>query len=666
MRLITVSPTPFLVDDEPEERDVLPAIVPDAVDEAPIKVTLVNTPLKVETLCRKLDKTTGYIGFDTEVAGPLLRGRDFVNISYAALLGISLAFEDGKAYYIPFRHKGNNATFLQLHEICTRLQTHAADHRVFAHNAKFDHQPMTQIGYPLPGLLCTMIAAWLHTGKNKGIGLKPLALEILDRKSPEYDPSISHKTGDAVKIYAGHDALNTLQLGLHYRELLTDDEWAWLAEESAFTHSLADMKLAGMRLDKGKLRGLRYQAMKDQNRIRRDWEKIVPDISITSAKQLQELFEMGTWVPHGMTDGGSFSTSGKAMEWNEINATPDGQKLARLRLDYQEVAKIVTTYTDGLIEEATQWRDGKLHPDLYHFGTVTGRLASANPNIQNQPAHGSWAKSVRECFIPEPGMEFTSADYSQVELRYFAEYCGESLLAAFMDGADLHQRTADAMGITRANAKTVNFGFLLYGGGPDKLAEDLGCSGSEAKRKIDALHAEYPEVEIWRQHVLKVVRGRGTNPWCKTLAGRIRYFPELNPDYLKRVDPVEYQRLAKKYRAGCKRRGKKPSATGLEWSVRGRGERLVVNYLIQGGARDLLVLGTNEYRARVAEAPKQYPKFSLVTTVHDDALTQHPKGMGEPARKLLRRSLQSAGPRLGLKVPIIADPKTGATWAEVK
>lgn len=635
-------------------------IVPDAA-EPQLKVTLVNTPLKAEALCRRLDRYEGYIGFDTEAVGPLLRGRDFINISHAALLGLSLAFEGGKCYYVPVRHKGNNVSFSALHEICERLQTHAYRHRVFAHNAKFDLQPSTMEGFPLPGLLCTMIAAWLHTGKNFGIGLKPLALEILGRKSPEYDPSISHKTGDATKLYAGHDALNTLELGLHYKGLFTEAEWAQLIEESTFTHILADMKLAGMRIDHGKLRGVRDRAQKEQTRIQGEWDALAPDIKITSAKQLQSFFVEGVWTPHGLTDAGAFSTAGSAMTWNVKNGKGDGVKLAQLRLDYQEVAKIVTTYTDGLIEEAYQWADKKLHPDLYHFGTVTGRLASANPNIQNQPAHGSWASAVRECFIPDEGMEFTSADYSQVELRYFAEYCGKSLLDAFMtEGADLHQRTADAMGITRKQAKTVNFGFLLYGGGPDKMAEDLGCSSAEAKLKIRALTAEYPEVAEWKDHVLTVVKGRGTNPWCKTLAGRIRYFPELNPEYLKRTNPVEYQRLAKKYRAGCVRRGKKPSATGLEWSVRGRGERLVVNYLIQGGARDLLVLGMNEYRR---QAPLG---FTIVTTVHDEVLTQHPVGCGEQARELLEACLVSAGPKLGLKVPILAEPVTGSNWSECK
>lgn len=650
------------VSHSPEPTAKLAPKQPEAAETQDIKVVLVNTALKVEALCRKLDTYVGMVGFDTEVAGPQLRGRDFVNITYSCLLGISLAFGDGKTYYIPFRHKGNNASFMDLHEICTRLQERAKAHLLWAHNAKFDHQVMTRAGYPLPGLLCSMIAAWLVLGRNKDIGLKHLAADILGRRSPEYDPGIAHQTGDQVKQYAGHDALNTLELGEHFFAQMDKDQRNWFKQECAFTHALADMKLAGMRLDKAKLRGVRHQAEEARSEVQRAWDQLAPDISITSSKQLQTLFEEGIWVPHGTTSGGKHSTAGPAMKWNALNAKGDGRRLAELRLMYQEVSKIVTTYTDGLLEEALQWQDKKLHPDLFHFGTVTGRLASANPNIQNQPAHGTWAKAVRECFIPDPGMEFTSADYSQVELRYFAEYCGGGILEAFCEGADLHQKTADAMGIERTQAKMVNFGFLLYGGGPDKLATELGCSKKEAEEKIEALHAEYPEVERWRQLVIATVTGRGPLPWCRTKAGRLRYIPELNQDYMRQFHPVEYQQLYNKYRAGARARGKKATETGFEWSLRSRGQRLVVNYLVQGGSRDLLVLGMNKYRTH----PDRTPDMTLVTTVHDEVLTQHELGDGEQARRVLKESLESAGPALGLTVPIVAEPVTGRDWSAVK
>jgi DNA polymerase-1 len=639
-----------------------------------VKVTLVNTPLKADTLLRKLVKNEGSIGFDTEVVGPNLRGQDFVNITHASLLGFSVAFEDKKCYYIPVRHKGNNASFAAVASILKALQPHAAQGRVWAHNAKFDHQVLIREGIELDGLLDSMVGAWLVLGRTTGIGLKQLAVDVLGRTSPQYDPALHSKTGDEAKQYAGHDALNTLELGLHYKPLLEKSPgWDWFVQECSFAHTLAHIKLQGIAIDIERLMDLRTKAQGELAVIQAEWSELDPDLKITSSKDLQRLFEEGTWASIGNTPGGQFDTGKKAMQYNVTHGRGDGPRFAELRLKYQEVAKIVTTYTEGLVEEALQWADHKLHADLFHFGTVTGRLASANPNLQNQPAHGEWAKLVRECFISDPGMEFTAADYSQIELRYFAEYCGGTLLEGYQKDVDLHQMTADVMGITRQQGKMVNFGFLLYGGGPDKLAKEVECTTKEAEQKIAALHARYPEVEAWRQQVIEavggvvsVVRGtptieggRGNVPWATTLVGRRRTFPELNPDFMRHYDPKEYDRLAKQYAFKCRERGKVPTPMGQWMSIRSRGERLVVNYLIQGGTRDLLVLGMNHYRRRAPAG------FKIVMTVHDEVLTQHPKGCGELARKLLKESLEHVGPALGLEVPIVAEPTTGADWSEV-
>ena len=625
-----------------------------------IHATLVNTPLKVSQLLKKLNGYTGWLGFDTEVSGPQLRGRDFVNISHSVLLGLSLAFNDGKCFYVPVRHRGNNVSFKELKAIHEAIKCKP----LWAHNAKFDHQPMIQAGLPLLFLYDSMIAAWLVTGENWGLGLKAQASLVLNRKSPPFDPAIASKTGEEAKLYACHDALNTLELGLHYWERLDLKQQQWLMQECRFTRTLAEMKLQGFALDYGKLRGIEHQAQKEQQGLQQEWNKLAGGISITSAKQLQGLFEDGTWKPKGLTKGGAFSTAGTCMEYNVKQAqTPAGKQLAQLRLDYQEVAKIVSTYSEGLLEEAAQWADGKLHPDLFHFGTVTGRLASANPNIQNMPAHGDWAKRVRECFVPDEGMVFTSADYSQVELRYFADYCGGALLDVLMKGEDPHAKTAKAMGCTRDQGKTINFGFLLYGGAPAKLANDvLKCSEAEAKERIEALHAEYPSVEPWRQNVIDVVTARGPMPWARTLAGRIRYFPELDPEQLKATRPEDYAALTKKYNGNCKMRGKQPTDKGLWYSIRSSGQRRLVNYLIQGGSRDLLVIGMNSYNAH----PDKTDDMKIITTVHDEVLTQHHPINTDLATKVLKESLEGAGEVLGLKVPIIAEPKTGYTWAEVK
>ena len=653
-----------------------------------MKQHLASTDQKVAKLLTKLESNTGYVGFDTEIAGPLLRGQDFTNTSYAALLGVSLAFEDRECYYLPIRHKGPNATFMHLHQVMTALQPLALSRLVWAHNAQFDYMTMLQAGYDLKGLMCSKVAAWLSNGGSNGLGLKELAKKVLNRDSPPYDPAMAHQTGAEVLDYACQDALNTLELGQHYYPPIPEGEmygvtypdcdeetagaYLWFYEECDFALTLAKMKLQGIALDRKKLAGIREEAREVAAGIQEKWDKLAPFISITSAAQLQTLFEEGTWVEHGYTAGGAFQTNKEAIKHQLVHGRGDGPLLAALRLDMQAVNKVVSTYTDGLIEEALQWRDKKLHPDLWHFGTVTGRLSSSHPNIQNQPAHGDWATRIRECFIPDPGMDFTSADYSQVELRYFADYCGGKLLQAFVEGKDLHEETADMMDVSRADGKTVNFGFLLYGGGPRKLAGLLGIDEAAARVKIDQLQAGYPEVEDFRSRVISTVRCRGPIPWCRTRAGRLRYIPELDPVGWEQRDIEGYTAAAtavcKKYNIPYHARAGWNSE--FVWrrddALFSRGKRLVVNYLVQGGSRDLLVLGMTELDRCISKVSYIYPSYSVVTTVHDEVLIQHPRASGEEARELLKRCLEGAGPKLGLKVPIVCEPKTGRNWSEVK
>ena len=165
---------PAKTEDNPTETQGKEAdIKADILEYAPLNVTLANTPLKADTILRLLDKHDGKIGLDTEFGGVQLRGRDFVNQSYATGIGVSLSF-NRRNYYIPVRHKGNNIAYRDLDRISKVLQDIASEHRVYAHNAKAEHFTFTELGFPLEGLLDTMIAVWLITGKNKGIALKGL------------------------------------------------------------------------------------------------------------------------------------------------------------------------------------------------------------------------------------------------------------------------------------------------------------------------------------------------------------------------------------------------------------------------------------------------------------------------------------------------------------
>lgn len=666
--------------------DIKPDIKPDAAETQPhlelvdnfvprydeIKVTLVNTPLKAETLIRRLAQAPGYIGLDTEAVGPQLRGRDFINISHASLLGFSVALQGHKdwTYYMPVRHAGNNLGYEYIHQIFSLLAGHAKRGKVVAHNAKFDWQVLKREGFEVD-LVDSMVAAWLCLRRNHHLGLKDLAAEILLRKSPPYDPGIAWKTGDQAKQYAGHDARNTLDLMLHF---LPDLDLEWFDRECQFARVLGHMKLAGVVLDFEKLQILNAELQAEKEKILETWRTYFPHADIGSSKQLQQLFEDGTWVPRGVTKSGQHATGSDVMKWNLRN-TPshDGRGAAWMRLAYQEIDKIAGTYTTGLIEEALQWADHRLHADLWHFGTGTGRLSCSNPNLQNQPAHGGYAKSVREAYVAKPGWRVTGSDFSQIELRYFADYCGGALADAYKLGHDVHQMTADAMDISRSAGKMVNFGFLLYGGGPDKLARELGCSREEAERKIEDLDARYPEVQEWRQNVIRTVggevewvRGQPTvvggrdNYEAKTLAGRWRNFPELNPTRLRKDDPERYNELAKKYAYKCRVAGKQPTAAGEWMSIRAAGERYLINYLIQGGARDLLVIAMTEfYKCKD-------PEWEISMTVHDEVILHHPAEDSERVRELLKRCMEESGKALGVQVPIEAEPVTGRNWAEIK
>ena len=194
------------------------------------------------------------------------------------------------------------------------------------------------------------------------------------------------------------------------------------------------------------------------------------------------------------------------------------------------------------------------------------------------------------------------------------------------------------------------------------MAGLLGIDERQAREAIDLLHAGYPEIERFRSKVIDTVADRLPTPHCRTRAGRLRYIPELQPQQWRRDDPDAYSKAA----MALRRKYGGMSEHRVDIGIRKKGERLVVNYLVQGGSRDLLLLGMNELRRRINKTSYIYPSYSIITTVHDEVLIQHPTGSGEEARELLKRCLEGAGPKLGLKVPIVAEPKTGRNWSEVK
>lgn len=613
------------------------------------------------------------IGLDTEAVGPArrysqARANPFLNMGYTAIQGISIAFENGHVYYYPLRHKGPNAKWAWAEEALAVT----ASLTTWAHNVKFDAGLLEKEGFSIDRpWVDSMLAAWLAYSKNKGIGLKHLAKELFDTDSPEWEGSLIDKTAEQVKDYVCHDAWNTLQVGTAlFGKLSVKQRLALKTIETPFAIELARMERRGIKLDYDKLQSTMGElAHANSSDLTKAWNELAPDANPNSAKSLQELFTDGTWKPYGTTKAGVFKTGRDVMEYNEKNAqTSDGRSLARLCLDLRAARKVEGTYLDGFYEEMRQWPDRRLHPELLQLGTRTGRLSSSNPNIQNQLSKGEYAPLLKKCYVADEGWQFVSADYAQIELRLFAELAGGTLLSAFQDGADLHQRTADALGESRDNGKTFNFGFLIYGGGPQKAAREFNWTVEQAKENIKAIAAEYPEAQAIRDRIVKGCLSRAPVPFVRTRTGRVRLIPELAPLEWKQTDPEAYAQKAKyvasKYAINPIETIGYGAFAGwlvVDKVIRSAGERIAVNTPIQGSAADIAKHAMVQF-AKVAHEPTQ----RLVTMVHDEILCTATEGIqAELCSKLLKHKMEQAGRDLGYKVPILAEPAIGKTWFDV-
>jgi DNA polymerase-1 len=270
--------------------------------------------------------------------------------------------------------------------------------------------------------------------------------------------------------------------------------------------------------------------------------------------------------------------------------------------------------------------------------------------------------------MAEDGWMFVSADYAQIELRLFAELAGGSLLDAFVNGADLHQRTADTLGETRDAGKTFNFGFLIYGGGPNKAAREFNWTLDQAKENIKAIAAEYPEAQAIRERIIKGCLSRDPIPFVRTRTGRVRFIPELAPLEWKQRDPEAYAQKAKyvanKYNINPIETIGYGAFAGwlvVDKVIRSGGERIAVNTPIQGSAADIAKLAMVNF-AQVADPKTQ----RLVTMVHDEILCTATEGIqAELCSKLLKHKMENAAILLGYKVPVLAEPSIGKSWYDV-
>ena len=399
--------------------------------------------------------------------------------------------------------------------------------------------------------------------------------------------------------------------------------------EMPLARVLADMELAGFRID---IEGLNNYG-EQLGRLEKEAEERIycyagEEFNVNSPKQLGEVLFDKLMLPNpGKKTKTGYSTNAEVLE----KMRPYHPIIEEI-LEYRKVAKLKSTYTDGLIKAADS--DGRVRTNFKQTGTATGRLSSTEPNLQNIPIRTELGRELRRYFLPENSdYVLLDADYSQIELRLLADISkDENMISAFLGGEDIHTSTAAAVfgvaknavtGEQRKRAKAVNFG-IVYGIGAFSLASDLGISRVKANEYIENYLASYPGVGDYLKNVVKDAYANG---YVTTPLGRRRYIPEL---------------------------------AGQNKNLKNFGERVAMNSPIQGSAADIIKIAMINVSRKLKESGLD---ARLILQVHDELLIEARREDTDKVARILQTEMENAAE---LSVPLVAEVSVGENWLDNK
>jgi len=393
---------------------------------------------------------------------------------------------------------------------------------------------------------------------------------------------------------------------------------------------LARMEKAGVAIDRAALSRMSSRLESEIDvKAKEIYDCCGSEFNINSPKQLGDVLfnRLNLPKPVKYGKGKTISTAVDVLE--ELAAN---HKAPKLVLEYRQLSKLKSTYVDALPALLSR-NTGRLHTTFDQTGTATGRLSSANPNLQNIPIRTELGREIRAAFTAAPGNLLVAADYSQIELRLLAHYSQDPLLVeAFRRGDDVHTLTASQVfGIPplmvtadhRRQAKVVNFG-IVYGLSPFGLSQNLGIETSEAKKFIDAYFEKYKGVRAFIDRTLEETRREGR---VKTLFGRIRPIPDIN---------------------------------SKNYNLRGFAERTAVNTPLQGTAADLIKLAMIRIDAAILEREL---KARMTLQVHDELVFEVPEAELDIMRSIIREQMENVHP---LSVPLMVELGVGKNWRDLE
>ena len=594
-------------------------------------------------------RAAGAVAFDTETTS--------LDPMKAELVGFSLAVEPGRACYVPLAHKApggpppagldfgeNRAPVPQqipFDAALARLKPLLEDPGVLkiGQNLKYDMAVAARYGLAIAPYDDTMLLSYVLEGGAHGHGMDELASLHLGHTTIKYgDVAGSGKaqvTFDYVPLdkacdYAAEDAEVTLRLHRHLRPRLLRERLVAVYEtmDRPLIPVVMAMERAGVKVDRDELRRLSADFARRLGELEIAIHRLAGrEFNIGSPKQLGEVLfdEMGlAGGIKGKT--GAYATGADRLE--ELAA--QGHDLPARVLDWRQLQKLKSTYTDALIAEINP-ETGRVHTSYSQAVASTGRLSSNDPNLQNIPVRTEEGRKIRRAFVAEKGWRFVSCDYSQIELRLLAHVADiKELKAAFTDGKDIHAITAsEVFGVpvagmdrdVRDRAKAINFG-IIYGISPFGLARQLRIPQGEAKRLIDSYFEHYPGIRDYTERTKAFARKNG---YVTTMFGRRCYTPGIND----------------KNRA-----------------MASFSERAAINAPLQGAAADIIKRAMVRMGDAIAHAGL---KARMLLQVHDELVFEAPSGEAEKTASVAKRVMEDAA---HLSVPLVVDSAAADNWAD--
>ncbi len=618
---------------------VVPASPAETDEEPPFEHDKYETVVTEEALDLWIAEATaqGFVAVDTET--------DQLDAVRATLVGVSLATQPGKACYIPVGHRGDGLLSeapIQLPRatVLAKLAPLLADPAVLkiGQNIKYDMIVFGRAGLTVAPYDDTMLLSYdLDAGKH-GHGMDDLCKTHLSHTTISFKDVCgtgkNQLTFDLVPLdrathYAAEDADVTLRLWKRLKPRLPREGATRVYEmvDRPLVPVVAGMEREGILVDRAELSRLSADYAVEIARL----EGVIHGaaggpFTIGSPKQLGEvLFERMGLKGGRKGKSGVYSTDVNEME----RLAEDGVEVARLVLDWRQLSKLKSTYTDALQQQINP-ETGRVHTSFSLAVAQTGRLSSTDPNLQNIPIRTELGRRIRDAFVAAPGNVVLSADYSQIELRLAAHMADvPELREAFHTGADIHNLTAEELfgeinRETRGRAKTINFA-ILYGISAFGLAGRLSVDRGEAQAIIDRYFARFPGVSRYIADTLSYVREHGHT---STLFGRKTWLPGIK---------------------------------GKTVGERQAAERQAINAPIQGTSADLIKRAMVRMGPALAEAGLGHVKMLL--QVHDELVFELPESDAEAASTVIRRVMQGAAePAVSLSVPLGVEIGTGPSW----